>query len=170
MKMAYKMRTAHVIELDRQDARILDALQENARLSNVELSERAHLSPSQCQRRRQRLEEMGIIQGYVAQVDPEAIGMSVMALMSVTFERHGESIAQEFRERILDYPEILECWSVTGDADYVLKVVAADLKAFNDFMMLRLLSLPMVANVKSNLLLDRLKYTTKLPVALGHHG
>ena len=90
-----------------------------------------------------------------------------MALMSVTFERHGEHIAQEFREHIIDYPEILECWSVTGDADYILKVVAADLKAFNDFMMYKLLSLPMVANVRSNLLLEALKSTTRLPV---HYG
>lgn len=161
------MKTAHVVELDRQDARILDALQDNARLSNVELSEIVHLSPSQCQRRRQRLEEMGIVQHYVAQLSPEKLGLTVMALMSVTFERHGEHIAQEFREHIIDYPEILECWSVTGDADYILKVVAADLKAFNDFMMYKLLSLPMVANVRSNLLLEALKSTTRLPV---HYG
>ncbi|WP_097460015.1 Lrp/AsnC family transcriptional regulator [Mangrovitalea sediminis] len=161
------MKTAHVVELDRQDARILDALQDNARLSNVELSEIVHLSPSQCQRRRQRLEEMGIVQHYVAQLSPEKLGLTVMALMSVTFERHGEHIAQEFREHIVDYPEILECWSVTGDADYILKVVAADLKAFNDFMMYKLLSLPMVANVRSNLLLEALKSTTRLPV---HYG
>lgn len=162
------MKTAHIIELDRQDARILDALQDNARLSNVELSEVVHLSPSQCQRRRQRLEEMGIVQNYVAQLSPEKLGLTVMALMSVTFERHGEQIAKAFREHIVDYPEILECWSVTGDADYILKVVAADLKAFNDFMMYKLLSLPMVANVRSNLLLEALKCTTRLPVHYGH--
>ena len=158
------MKTTHIVELDRHDARILEALQDNARLSNVELAEQVFLSASQCQRRRQKLEELGIVRGYVAQLDPEKLGLSVMALMSVTFERHGEHIAQDFRDHIIDYPEILECWSVTGDADYVLKVVARDLKAFNDFMMYRLLSLPMVANVRSNILLDQLKYTTRLPI------
>jgi len=78
------VRKAHEIELDRQDARLLQALQENGRLSNVELSELIHLSPSQCQRRRQKLEELGVVQKYVAQVDPEKVGLHVTALISVT--------------------------------------------------------------------------------------
>ena len=158
------MRSSHQVELDRLDVKILEALQQNGRLSNVELSEVVHLSPSQCQRRRQKLEESGIIQRYVAQLDPEKVGLGVMALVSVSLDKHSEKIAEEFRAAIVEYPEVLECWGVAGDADYMLKVIASDLKAFADITLHRLLNLPMVSNVKSNLLLQTLKSTTELPV------
>ncbi|GGO77301.1 transcriptional regulator [Marinobacterium nitratireducens] len=150
--------------LDRLDMRILEALQQNGRLSNVELSELVHLSPSQCQRRRQKLEESGVVKRYVAQLDPERVGLGVMALVSVSLDKHSEKIAEEFRSAIIEYPEVLECWGVAGDADYMLKVIAPDLKAFADITLHRLLNLPMVSNVKSNLLLQTLKSTTELPV------
>ncbi|WP_210433594.1 Lrp/AsnC family transcriptional regulator [Zobellella endophytica] len=158
------MRKAHEIELDRQDARLLQALQENGRLSNVELSELIHLSPSQCQRRRQKLEELGVVQKYVAYVDPEKVGLHVTALISVTLGKHGERIADEFHLAIQHFPQVLECWSVTGDADYMLKVVATDLKSLSDFMMHQLLNLKTVSNIRSNILLDKLKHTTVLPL------
>lgn len=158
------MKNSQEVELDRQDARLLQALQENGRLSNVELSELVHLSPSQCQRRRQKLEELGVVQKYVAHLDQEKIGLHVTALINITLDRHGERIAEEFRHTIVHYPQVLECWSVTGDADYVLKVVATDLKSLSDFMMYQLLNLKMVSNIRSNILLDKLKYTTVLPV------
>ena len=158
------MRKAHEIELDRQDARLLRALQENGRLSNVELSELIHLTPSQCQRRRQKLEELGVVQKYVAQVDPEKVGLHVTALISVTLGKHGERIADEFHQAIQHFPQVLECWSVTGDADYMLKVVATDLKSLSDFMMHQLLNLKTVSNIRSNILLDQLKHTTVLPL------
>ncbi|PSJ46506.1 AsnC family transcriptional regulator [Zobellella endophytica] len=158
------VRKAHEIELDRQDARLLQALQENGRLSNVELSELIHLSPSQCQRRRQKLEELGVVQKYVAYVDPEKVGLHVTALISVTLGKHGERIADEFHLAIQHFPQVLECWSVTGDADYMLKVVATDLKSLSDFMMHQLLNLKTVSNIRSNILLDKLKHTTVLPL------
>lgn len=158
------MRKMHEIELDQFDRRLLQALQENGRLSHVELSERVHLSASQCQRRLKRLEEFGIIQHYVALLDPDKIGLMVMAMVSVTLEKHGERPAHAFKEAIQRYPQILECWSVTGEADYVLRVVAADLKAFSQFLMHELLSLPLVAGVRSNILLEQLKFTTALPL------
>ncbi|MFC6670636.1 Lrp/AsnC family transcriptional regulator [Marinobacterium aestuariivivens] len=158
------MRTSHQVELDRLDIRILEALQQNGRLSNVELSELVHLSPSQCQRRRQKLEESGVVQRYVAQLDPERVGLGVMALVSVSLDKHSEKIAEDFRRAIIEYPEVLECWGVAGDADYMLKVIAPDLKAFADITLHRLLNLPMVSNVKSNLLLQTLKSTTELPI------
>ncbi|NVK43226.1 MAG: Lrp/AsnC family transcriptional regulator [Oceanospirillaceae bacterium] len=158
------MRSSHQVDLDRLDVKILEALQQNGRLSNVELSEVVHLSPSQCQRRRQKLEESGVIQRYVAQLDPESVGLGVMALVSVSLDKHSEKIAEEFRVAIIEYPEVLECWGVAGDADYMLKVIASDLKAFADITLHRLLNLPMVSNVKSNLLLQTLKSTTELPI------
>lgn len=158
------MRSSHTVALDRLDIRILEALQQNGRLSNVELSELVHLSASQCQRRRQKLEESGVVQRYIAQLDPEKVGLGVMALVSVSLDKHSEKIAEEFRSAIIEYPEVLECWGVAGDADYMLKVIAPDLKAFADITLHRLLNLPMVSNVKSNLLLQTLKSTTELPI------
>jgi DNA-binding Lrp family transcriptional regulator len=82
----------------------------------------------------------------------------------VSLDRHSEKIAEAFRTAIIEYPEVLECWGVAGDADYMLKIIAPDLKAFADVTLHRLLNLPMVSNVKSNLLLQTLKSTTELPV------
>ncbi len=152
------------IELDAADVRLLECLQRRARLSNVELSERVHLSASQCYRRLRRLEEGGVVRGYVALLEREPLGLGVMAFVNVTLEKHGESPAQAFNEAVQDDPEILECYAVSGEADYLLRVVAPDLKAFSDFLMHRLMRLPMVANVRSSILLDELKATTALPL------
>ena len=152
------------IELDAADVRLLECLQRRARLSNVELSEQVRLSASQCYRRLRRLEEGGVVRAYVALLEREPLGLGVMAFVNVTLEKHGESPAQAFNEAVQDYPEILECYAVSGEADYLLRVVAPDLKAFSDFLMHRLMRLPMVANVRSSILLDELKATTALPL------
>lgn len=152
------------LSLDRMDLKILDALQRDARASNVELAERVHLSPSQFHRRLKRLEEMGIIARYVALLEPTAVGLSVMAFVGVTLEKHGANPAREFAEAINGVAEILECWAVSGDYDYLLRVVAADLAGFSDFLLHRLIRLPMVAGVRSIILLDCLKSGTALPL------
>lgn len=152
------------VELDAADVRLLECLQRRARLSNVELSEQIHLSASQCYRRLRRLEESGVVRGYVALLEREPLGLGVMAFVNVTLEKHGESPAQAFHDAVQDYPEILECYAVSGEADYLLRIVAPDLKAFSDFLMHRLMRLPMVANVRSSILLDELKATTALPL------
>lgn len=151
-------------ELDSSDLRLLAALQENARLSHVELAERVHLSPSQCQRRLKKLEQQGFIRAYAALLDRDKLGLGVMAFVSLTLERHGENPSRDFRQSIAHEDAILECWSVSGDADYLLRVVATDLKGFSDFLMHRLLRMPMVANVRSRILLEPVKYTTVLPL------
>jgi Lrp/AsnC family leucine-responsive transcriptional regulator len=133
----------HESNYDSMDLRLLDCLQGEARLSNVELSERVHLSPSQCLRR-----------------------FGVVAFVNVSLEKQSEHPAQAFNQAVQDLPEILECHAVSGEADYLLRVVTADLKAFSDFLMHRLLRLPMVAHVRSSILLDEVKSTTALP--LGH--
>jgi Lrp/AsnC family leucine-responsive transcriptional regulator len=152
------------LDLDATDVRLLESLQGEARLSNVELSERVHLSPSQCYRRLRRLEDGGVVRAYAALLDREGLGFGVMAFVNVTLEKHGEHPAQAFHQAVQDEPEILECYAVSGEADYLLRVVAGDLKAFSDFLMHRLLRLPMVANVRSSILLDELKATTALPL------
>ena len=149
---------------DATDRRLLQALQTDGRLRNVELSEQIHLSASQCQRRLKRLEELGVIRRYVALLDNEKLGLGVMAMVSVTLEKHGKDPAGAFHQVIKEEPAILECWAVTGDSDYLLRVVAADLKSFSDFLMHRLLGLPMVAGVRSTILMQELKATTALPL------
>ena len=153
-----------IVELDDMDRRILALLQANARITSAELSERVNLSASQCHRRWRRLEEMGLIKGYAALLDPAMLDLGVEALVNVTLEKHGEHPARSFAQTIQRYPEVLECHAVTGDADYVLRVVAPDLKAFSHFLMTRLLTLPEVSNVRSNIFLDQLKRTTALPL------
>lgn len=154
-----------IIEIDDIDARLLECLQSEARLSNVELSERVHLSASQCHRRLRRLEEAGLVRGYVALLDREALGFGVVAFVSVSLEKQSEHPAQAFNQAVQDFPEILECHAVSGEADYLLRVVAADLKVFSDFLMHRLLRLPMVANVRSSIVLDEVKSSTALPLS-----
>ena len=149
---------------DAMDRKILALLQENARITSAELSEGVNLSPSQCHRRWRRLEELGLIKGYAALLDPQKLGLGVEAFVNVTLEKHGADPARSFVETIHRYPEILECHSVTGEADYVLRVVASDLKAFSGFLMTRLLTMPEVSNVRSNVFLDELKSTTALPL------
>ncbi|MFH1804536.1 MAG: Lrp/AsnC family transcriptional regulator [Pseudomonadota bacterium] len=154
----------HDAGLDDTDRRILRVMQRDARISHVELSEAINLSASQCQRRLKRLEDLGVIDRYVALLDEEKAGFGVMAFVNITLDKHGENPARAFNEAIGRYPAILECWAVTGEADYVLRVVAQDLKSFSGFLMHDLLGLSMVASVKSNILLEKEKFTTALPV------
>ena len=152
------------MHINAMDLKILSSLQSNARLSNVELSEQVHLSASQCYRRLKRMEEDGIVKGYTALLEPAALGFGVMAHVNVSLEKHGDNPVQAFRTAIHEYPEVLECHAVSGDADYVLRVVAEDLKAFSNFLMHRLLALPFIATVRSSIFLDELKNTTTLPL------
>jgi Lrp/AsnC family leucine-responsive transcriptional regulator len=154
----------HENDYDNMDLRLLECLQAEARLSNVELSERVHLSPSQCHRRLRRLEQTGLVRGYAAHLDRERLGFGVVAFVNVSLEKQSEHPAQAFNQAVQDLPEILECHAVSGEADYLLRVVAADLKAFSDFLMHRLLRLPMVAHVRSSIMLDEVKSTTALPL------
>lgn len=153
------------VSLDSADVRLLECLQGQARLTNVELSERVRLSPSQCYRRLRRLEESGLLRAYVALLDRERLGLGVVAFVNVSLEKQREHPAEAFNQAVQDIPEILECLAVSGEADYLLRVVAVDLKAFSDFLMHRLLRLPMVANVRSSILLDEVKSTTALPLS-----
>lgn len=150
--------------IDATDRRILDALQENARLSHVELSERVHLSASQCHRRLRKLEEDGVIEGYGARLNPEQVGLGVTAFVSVSLGQHGENPAERFAEAIAAIPEVLECFSVTGESDYLLRVIAPDLKSFSEFLMHRLMAVPGVTGVKSSIALECLKRSSALPL------
>ena len=152
------------ITVDRYDLELLAELQRNGKSTNQALGEKVHLSMSQVSRRVQRMEETGLIRHYAAMLDSELLGLGVLAITSITLGRHGESQGDAFEQAVADMPEVLECLSVTGEADYILRVVATDLASFSDFMMKRLLRLPGVINVKSNIALKRIKQTHALPL------
>jgi Lrp/AsnC family leucine-responsive transcriptional regulator len=151
-------------DLDVADRRILGELQRNGRASTVDLSEHVHLSPAQCHRRQKRLEQAGLIRRYVGEIDPEKLGYSVIAFVNVTVANGPYKQPRKFQQAIAGIDEIQECHTVTGEADYVLKVVATDLKAFSSFLMERLTRLDII-NTTSMVSLETLKQTTALPIA-----
>jgi Lrp/AsnC family transcriptional regulator, leucine-responsive regulatory protein len=159
--LSEKLRTGG---LDAIDLRILARLQDNARLTNVELAEAVGLSPSPCLRRVRELEQLGTIRRYVALLDPAAIGLPVSVFVNVTLERQVETALERFEAAILKRPEVMECYLMTGDADYLLRVVTADLSAYERFLVEHLTRVPGVASIKSSFALKQVKYRTALPM------
>ncbi|MET4699523.1 Lrp/AsnC family leucine-responsive transcriptional regulator [Constrictibacter sp. MBR-5] len=150
--------------LDAIDRRILRVLQENARIPNVELAQAVGLSPSPCLRRVRDLEERGIVRRYVGLVDPGAVGLPVSVFVQVTLERQVERALETFETAVQERPEVMECYLMTGDADYLLRVVVPDLEAFQRFLMDHLTRVPGVASIKSSFALKQVKYLTALPL------
>ena len=150
--------------LDAIDRKILALLQEDARLANVDLAGKVGLSPSPCLRRVRDLEEAGVIRRYVTLLDPAAIGLPVSVFVSVSLERQVEQALERFEAAILKRPEVMECYLMTGDADYLLRVVTADLSAYELFLIEHLTRVPGVASIKSSFALKQVKYLTALPV------
>jgi Lrp/AsnC family transcriptional regulator, leucine-responsive regulatory protein len=150
--------------LDAIDRKILALLQEDARLANVELADKVGLSPSPCLRRVRDLEAGGIIRRYVTLLNPAAIGLPVSVFVNVTLERQVEQALERFEAMILKRPEVMECYLMTGDADYLLRVVIADLSSYERFLIEHLTRVPGVASIKSSFALKQVKYRTALPV------
>jgi Lrp/AsnC family leucine-responsive transcriptional regulator len=148
--------------LDAIDRKILEVLQGEGRISNVDLAVRIHLSAPQCYRRVRSLEERGVIRGYRADVAPEAIGFGVTACVSIGGDDFGR--VREIEAEIRAFPQILECFSVSGEDDYLLKVVASDLKALSNFLTDRLMQVPGIDDVRSMICLEEIKLAAPLPV------
>ena len=150
--------------IDQTDMRILQTLQTDAALSNVALAQSVGLSPSPCLRRVRALEAAGVIRGRAAIIDAAAVGLPVSVFLQVTLERQIEANLEAFEAAVTNAPEVMECYLMTGDADYLLRVVAPDLDAFHRFLMERLTNLPSVANIKSSFALKQIKYGYSLPI------
>jgi DNA-binding Lrp family transcriptional regulator len=150
--------------MDAFDLKLLGALQDDGRLTNNELGERVGLSASQCSRRRAALEDAGVIEGYHAALSPEALGLTVLAFVHVTLSAHSPDNARRFRELVDRIEEVQEAYSLTGEADYLVKVAVADLKALSHVLNDVLLAHGSVAHVHSAVVLDRLKKTARLPL------
>jgi len=152
------------LKLDKYDKLLLHHLQQDARLSHVALSERINLSPSQCARRLQRLESAGVITGYSAVIDPQALGLDVVALINITLEKHQENITGAFEKAVQARPEILECLLITGDGDYEMRVITRNLQDFSRFISECLMKMPGVSSIKSNIQLSQVKARGSLPL------
>jgi DNA-binding Lrp family transcriptional regulator len=152
------------VHLDDFDRKLLAHLQEDARLTNNELSERINLSPSQCSRRRIRLEEEGVIRAYRAELDREKLDLGIVIVVTVTLSNHNRDNAERFAKLISSLPEVLEAFSLTGEMDYIIKVVVPNLKALSAFVNDVLLPHESVSHVKTAIVLDTLKETIALPL------
>ena len=153
-------------EIDALDRKILTALQADGRASNVELSSQVHLSAPQCFRRVRSLEERGVIRGYRALVAPQTLGLGVMAYVSLNIDGGQFGRVREIEADIRAFPQILECHTVSGDSDYLLKVVARDLKALSQFLTDQLMQVPGVDDVRSMICMEEIKAPSALPVNL----
>ena len=152
--------------IDRIDLNILKALQEDARVSNVALADKVGLSPTPCARRVRNLEDSGVIRGSATLVDPAAVGLPISVFVQVTLERQIEPMLQIFEETVSAYPEVMECYLMTGDADYLLRVVVPDLASYQRFLMDGLTQVEGVASIKSSFALKEVQYRTALPLGI----
>lgn len=153
-----------MIDVDGFDLKMLAALQDDGRLTNQQLADAVGLSASQCSRRRTRLEEEGIVAGYHADLAAERLGFNVVAFVHITLATHSPDNAKHFRDLVQRVDDVQEAYSLTGDADYLLKIILRDLKSLSDIVNNVLMPHPSVAHVRSSIVLDRLKATTKLPL------
>ena len=151
-------------DLDGFDLKLLAELQTDGRLTNAELGERVHLSASQVSRRVQRLIDEGYIERFQAVLSRQKLGLGLTVYCMVTLKIHAGDSMQAFHERVRSLPEVMECQSLTGEADYVLKIVVADLKRFSDFMSEHLMKAPEVANIRSSVVLESIKETAAYPL------
>lgn len=160
-----KLEMARDIDMkDATDSRLLAALQRRADMTAQELGELLHLSPSQAARRRARLEDDGVINGYGARLNPERLGLTVQAFVQVQMAAHNAGNADGFTRLVQTLPEVVGCWTLTGEADYLLRVWCADLQALNELIHHRLLPHPAVARVQSQIVMDQPKQDAGLPV------
>ncbi len=150
--------------MDNIDYDILNKLQNDARITNVALAESVNLSPAPCLRRVRDLEKKDVILSYTTLLDPEKLGWNVSVFIEVRLEKQVASHLQEFEEYIESYPEVMECYLMTGNSDYLLRVMAKDLKSLQLFITDRLARIPNVANLRSSIALKQVKYKTALPI------
>ncbi len=153
------------MRLDRLDARILEELQKDGRCPVVDLAEKIGLSGTPCARRLRQLERNGVIQGYTAVVDPGRLGLSVQAFVQVKLERHTDENVAQFRRELDKLDEIVACYATTGEHDFLLQVIAADLEALSNIVLRKLLKIPSVRDVHSTVVLETIKRSARVPVA-----
>lgn len=162
------MSAKSALDLDSVDARILDLIQNDAALSVAEIAERVGLSSSPCWRRIKRLEELGIITGRVTLLDRERLGLTFEVIASVKLVLPTRENLERFETAVLNWPEVVDCATVTGAVDYMLRIVTTDMHAYDDFLRDKILSLGLVSDVQSRIVIRVAKRTTAAPLGLVH--
>jgi len=155
------------IPLDALDQKILAALQDDGRMTNQELADQIGLSPSPCLRRVRQLEADGVIARYVALVNPQSVGLAVSAFVRVRLDQQDDRHLATFETAVAEFPEVMECYLMSGDADYQLRVLVGSLSHFEDFLRYRLTRVKGVANVTTSFALRPVIYKTALPDLAG---
>ena len=154
------------MNLDAIDLRILDQLQADASLSNVELAKRVHLSPSPCLARVRALEKAGLIRRYVALLDAQQLGLHLNVFISISLKQQTRAALQEFEAQICARDEVMECYLMTGDADYLIRVAVPDMAALERFIIEQLSPMKMVEKIRSSFALKQVRYKTALPLGV----
>jgi len=157
------------MQLDSVDLRILTELQQDSSLSNVELARRVHLSPSPCLMRVRHLESEGVIQRYVALCDTKSLGLGLNVFISITLKEQSRKALAEFEQRIAEHDEVMECYLMTGDSDYLIRVALADIAALERFILNQLTPIAGVEKIRSSFALKQVRYKTALPLPLAAH-
>ena len=155
------------MQLDAIDLRILAELQADASLSNVELARRVHLSPSPCLARVRALEAEGLIRQYVALLDAQKLGLHLNVFISISLKQQSRKALQAFEDRISTREEVMECYLMTGDADYLIRVAVPDMPALERFILEQLSPIPQVEKIRSSFALKQVRYKTALPLKAG---
>ncbi|MBJ7222242.1 MULTISPECIES: Lrp/AsnC family transcriptional regulator [unclassified Brenneria] len=151
-------------KLDKTDIRILNKLQENAKVTHVELAKAVNLSTTPCFNRVKALEELGLIRQQVTLLSPERLGLHVNVFIHVSLDRQVEEVLQRFEQAIAERPEVMECYLMTGDADYLLRVLVKNINEIEHFILHHLTRIPGVANIRSSFALKQVRYKTTLPL------
>ena len=152
------------MDLTQIDIKILALLQQDASLTAAEIAAQVNLSPSPCWRRINRLEREGFIERKVALLNAEKLGLGLVVFSRISLEKNDEASLHDFEERVRRFPEVIECYTVTGSADYFLKIVTRDIKHYDRFLRRYLIQIPLVRDVSSNVAVTQIKYTTGLPL------
>lgn len=158
-------RISRNMKLDAIDRKLLNELQENGRLPVTDLAHKVGLTTSPCLRRLKMLEQAGVIKGYAAQVDQSKVGLPVSVFISIKLERQREEALERFERAIRDCPEVVECYLMTGTRDYLLRVVAKDLSAYEQFLKDTLTRIDGVASIESSFALAQVKHSSALPIS-----
>ncbi|RDU97761.1 Lrp/AsnC family transcriptional regulator [Trinickia dinghuensis] len=156
--------SANPRRLDRIDIGILNHLQQNAKITNAELAAAVNLSTTPCFNRVRALEKLGLVKQQVTLLDPEPLGLSINVFIQVSLEKQVEDALQRFEQAISEQPEVMECYLMSGDADYLLRVVMPDMRALERFIIERLTTIPGVSNIRSSFALKQVRYKTALPL------
>lgn len=150
--------------LDATDLRILRALQDDGSLSNVQLAQRVHLSPSPCLARVKALQAAGVIERYVALVSAASLGLGLNVFISISLTNQRKQALAEFERRIAEHDEVMECYLMTGDSDYLIRVAVADMAALEKFILEQLTPIPGIEKIRSSFALKQVRYKTALPL------